>query len=269
MIARTALRTIVGATISAAIFVVSPAAAIAEPPRNLARDRLAVEQLSTLGEQLKEVLTPEIGFPEKFVAHWYAAVDTAFARDLLERDVLKEMDVHLDDETREATLAFDATPLGRLSSELLFASAGNSRAEELARQAAARRYVETASAEQNKLFVDLFEAQLGPHLADKVMDVYFRAMKTAAVPVVGADAADQWIAGADPLRKGYVDSYFMSTVSIYRQLPQDQLRELAEALGTTEMVSYAEKSAAVFIGALNAAIDRVEVDYARRLAADR
>lgn len=269
MIARTIIRTLVKAAISAAVFIATSTFATAEPPRNLVRERLAVEQLSTMGEHLKAVLTPEIGFPEIFLGHWYAAVDTAFARNLLERDVLRETDAHFDVETREATLTFDATPLGRQSNELLFAAAGISPAEGLARLAAARRYVETASAEQNKLFVDLFEAQLGPRLANAVMDVYFRAMKIAAEPVVGADAADQWVASADPLRKDYVDSYFMSAVSIYSELPQDQLRELVDTLGTAEMVSHAEKSAAVFTGALNAAIDRVEVDYARRLAADR
>lgn len=269
MIARTAERNFVGATISAAILIVTPAISIAEPLRNLARERLAVEQLSTMGEQLKEVLTAEIGFPEKFATHWYAAVDTAFARDLLQRDVLRETDAHFDVETRRATLTFDATPLGRRSSELLLAAAGISRAEGLVKLAEARKYVETASVEQNKLFVDLFEAQLGPRVANEVMDVYFRAMKIAAEPVIGADAADQWVASADPLRKGYVDSYFLSAVSIYSQLPQDELRKLVDALGTAEMVSGAEKSAAVFNGALNAAIDRLEGDYARRLDGDR
>jgi hypothetical protein len=266
MTIQTRFRTLIGAALSAAILAVSPAMAVDDTPRT--QEQLAVDQLSTLGDQLKAVLTPEIGFPEKYVAHWYAAVDSAFAPELLERDVLGEMDAQLDDETRAAAGAFDATPLGQQSRELLSASARNTRAEEQASVTTARSYLETASAEQKKLFVDLFEAQLGARRADDVMDVYFRAMKTAAEPVVGAEAADQWIAGADQLRTGYVDNYFLSTVSTYRPLPEDQLRELVDALQTPAMISYAEKTTTAFTKALNAAIDRVKVDYAQRLAAD-
>ncbi|MEO9340921.1 hypothetical protein ABFT80_26320 [Mesorhizobium sp. SB112] len=97
------------------------------------------------------------------------------------------------------------------------------------------------------------------------MDVYFRAMKTAAEPVIGAQTADKWIAGAGDLKVGYVKDYFVTTVATFRQLPQERLQELVKAVGTPEMVAYAEQSTTAFIEALNAAADRLETSYAKEL----
>jgi hypothetical protein len=268
MIVHASLRAVIRAAFSAAIFIASPAIAIDDTTRVLARNQHAVEQLTNLGDQLKAVLTPEIGFPDAALEHWYAAVDAAFSPDLLEADVLKELEAQLDDETRDAALAFDASPLGQHARELIAASLGNTDDKEIKRLSTGRNYLETASTEQNGLFVDLFETQLGPRRAGAAMDAYFRAMKTAAEPVIGAPAADQWIAGATHLRTGYIENYFLLMVSTFSQLPEDRLQELVNAVGTPKMVSYAEQSTTAFIEVLNAAVDRLVVDYVQRLAED-
>lgn len=257
-------RRVAMATAFAAAILLSPAAsAIEDPTGTLVKNLRAVESLTSLGDQLKAVLTPEIGFPADYVQHWGTAIDVAFAPNLLEADVRDALENQLSDETRNAALAFYSSPLGEEASAL--AASALELEESDGQQAEAQAYLASSSAEHNKLLTELFELQAGPKTANDVMDVYFRSMKTAAEPIVGATAADEWIAGADGLRKGYVESYFLTTVATFSQLPEERLQQLAEALRTPEMIAYAQQSTEAFTKALNAAADRLQIAYAGEL----
>jgi len=80
---------------------------------------------------------------------------------------------------------------------------------------------------------------------------------------------DGWTDGAAYLKDAYVENYFMLTVSTFNQLPQDGLQELVDAVGTPEMRAYAAQATTAFGTALNNAADRLEVEYAQRLASRR
>ncbi|MEO9340922.1 hypothetical protein ABFT80_26325 [Mesorhizobium sp. SB112] len=163
MIVQIGLRIARVTAVAAAILIPSAALAIEDTTRTLAKNQRAIEELSTLGVQLKSVLRPEIGFPEKYVVHWQAAVDAAFAPDLLEADFLKAFETQLSDETRDAALAFDSSPVGQEAYELIMASQGlEGDAKHLAE---AQKYLDTASVEENALHVDFFESQGGPKRA--------------------------------------------------------------------------------------------------------
>jgi len=188
-------RSLVSTAFAAALFIAVPVMAIDDTTR-------AVEQLVTIGDQVKAVLPPDLGFPADKLVHWHAAVDAAFLPELLEADVLQALEVQLDPDSRDAALAFNASPLGQEMSELIAALADMTAEVEAERVAAANAYVETASVEQNGLLVDLFEMQLGPRHSSEIMDVYFRAMKMAAEPIIGAAAANDWMDGWTDGRMG-------------------------------------------------------------------
>ncbi len=115
----------------------------------------------------------------------------------------------------------------------------------------------TASAEENAVYVDLFEVRLGPRRANEVMNVYLRVMETAAEPLIGAEAAKQWTESAQHLRDGYVQDYFLTATMVFEQLPLDKRKKLAKALSTPPMMAYAEQSTAAFSETLQAAAVRL------------
>lgn len=239
--------------------------AIDEDTRALAQNQRAVEQLGQLGDQVRALLRPEIGFPAEYVAPWQAAVDEAFARDLLEADFLDAFEERLTEETREAALAFDESPLAEQGRRLIEAAEANRDNDESVE--AAREAAEAASPEQNAKFVRLFEAQHGPKKANEVMDVYFRMMKIGAEPIIGADAADDWIASAGDLRTAYVENYFFSSAATFMSLEEQDLDALVAALEEPALVDYADQAALAFSDALHAAADRLAIAYPEAIAA--
>jgi len=249
------------AGIVAALVAPQPGWAFDDTTRLLASNSRAPETLSALGESLKEVLTPEIGFPAENIEQWHMAVDVAFAPELLEADFLAALDSELTADARSAALAFDASALGRLAADLVESSYVNEPDE--AQLAATRSRMEAAAAGRNALFVDLFELQAGPERANAATDVYFRAMRAAATPVVGAEAASQWILSAGDLRSSYVERYFIVTVLMFDQLPDERLRELVSKFKGPEMKDYATQSTTAFAKALHAAAERLELAYAK------
>lgn len=269
MTLQTIPRALIATAIAAAGLLAVPVTAADVTTRFLAENQRAVEQLVTLGDQLKAVLTPDIGFPDENLEHWYAAVDAAFLPELLEADVLTTLKDRLDDASRDAAIAFYRSPLGQEMGELTSAFLGMTAEGEAERVTAAKNYLERSSLEHSGLLVQLFETQLGPRYSGDVMDVYFRAMKIAAEPVVGAAAASEWMDSAAYLKDGYVENSFLLMVSTFIQLPPDRLKELADSLGTPGMRSYAAQSTTAFIVALNGAVDRLEIEYAHRLAQER
>jgi len=251
------------AGIVSALVVPQQARALDDTTLLLASNSRALEALSALGESLREVLTPEIGFPAENIEQWHVAVDVGFAPELVEADFLAALDSELTSDARSAALAFDASALGRLAADLVEISYVGEPDE--ARLAATRSHMQEAGAGRNALFVDLFELQAGPARANAAMDAYFRAMKAAATPVVGAEAADQWILSAGDLRTPYVERYFIITVSMFDELPDERLQELVSELKTPEMQDYAGQSTMAFAKALDAAVARVELAYAEGL----
>lgn len=249
---------------ASAVFVLS----VALPPAVLAQDEAMttlvgnlriVETMSTLAEQLKDVLTPEIGFPEDYVEHWAAAVDHAFDPEVVLVDFTIALDAVLTDDARDAALAFDADDLARRVYEL------DMNLEPLKDEPeffdAMREKLEAGSEAENKLMVDLFEGLDGPTRANAIMDLYFRAMVTAATPVVGLDAAEGWVDASQHLRAGYVEDYFFTTVAVYSQLPEEDLETLAQALSTPELIAYTEQSSLAFAELLDATAERLDEAY--------
>ena len=259
MVGQLAFRALRNATFAMAILMSPSAMAVEDTTRELAKNLQARENLIALGEQIKALVTPESGFPKDRIARWSRAVDVAFAPELLEADFLAALDDRLSVEVKNAALAFDRSPLGQESYEL--AAASNS-PDEGGAIADGKAYVESASAKENALFVELFEAQSGPARAKRALDIYFRAMTIAAEPIVGKQGAEQWVASVQDLRAGYVENYFNVTVGIYSKLQGDKLAELVEALSTPEMLAYGKLSTAAMGEAMDAAVERLEKAYA-------
>ena len=262
MIGQLNFRTMRRATLAMAVLMSPSAMAVEDTSGELARNLRALENLTALGEQIKALVTPEFGFTDDTIRHWTSAVDAAFAPQLLEADFLAALDDRLSDEVRNAALAFYRSPIGQESYELVAASHPLTEGSAIAH---GKAYVETASAEENALFVDLFEAQSGPARANHAVDIYFRAMEIAAEPIIGKAGAEQWVASVQGLRAGYVENYFSVTVGIYSNLQGDKLAELVEALGTPDMLAYGKLSTAALDEAMHAAVDRLETAYAEEL----
>ena len=251
---------IVAATaIAAALLMPSAAVAIDETTRSLARNLGMLRIFGELKHDLKAVLTPEMGFPDAHLRHWDAAVDAGFDAELLEADFVQALEDQLSLDARNAALAFDASPLGQKVNQL--ATSWYSVTDKSAALAAAQQVVEAASVQQNALFVDLFASQRAPELASGVMDVYFRLMSSAAEPVVGKQAADQWVSDADYLREDFVEDYFLTQVAVYGHLEQEQLKDVTTVIGTPQMGTYAEQTNSAFLEALEAAAQRLETAY--------
>ncbi len=128
-----------------------------------------------------------------------------------------------------------------------------------------RQRVASVTVDENALFVDLFEAQLGAKRANEVLDVYLQTMETAAEPVIGADAAKRWTSSVKHLRESYVQEYFLTSTLIYEQLPLEKRKKLSAVLISPPMLAYAEQSTAAFSETLKAAATRLESAYAKEL----
>ncbi len=241
----------------------APAQAFEEATHLLAQNQRIADKMSAFGDELKAGLTAEMGFPSNYVEHWHTAVDAALDPTLVEADFLAALEAGLSEKTREAALAFEGSTRGQQAYELMARSEPLKDDPQYLKQA--QQYLKTASPEQNARLVDLFEFQQGPLRARQVVDVYFRAVKMAAEPVIGADAAEQWVGAAEGKSDGYVEDIFLDTVATFRQLPEDQLQELVDAIGTPEMLEYAQVSASAFGQTLIAALDRLEKAYAAEL----
>lgn len=250
--------------LSAALLAAPSAFAIDEDTRTLAQNQRGVEHLTQLADQLRALLRPEIGFPEEYVGAWRTSVDQAFAPDLLEADFLEAFDARLTDETRAAAMSFDTSALGQEGYRLLSQAEANRDSD--AAVEAARQAVEGASPDQNALFTDLFAALQGPQKANRIMDAYYRIMKIGAEPVIGADAADEWIAGAGALRDQYVENYFLSSAAAFMPLEQQSLEELVTAVKDPVLVEYADQATLAFADALDAAADRLAIAYPEAIA---
>lgn len=249
---------------SAALLAAPATLAADEDITKLAQDLRGVEHMTQLGDQTRALLRPEIGFPAEFVGSWQAAVDQAFTPDLLEADFLEALEKHLTPEARDAALAFNASPLGIEAYQLVEAAEANRDSDESVEEA--RKLADTATPEQNAMAAVLFEAQDGPKKANDVMDVYFRMMKIGAEPVIGANAADEWIAGAGALREQYVENYFLASAATFATIDDDMLQDISEQITTTEMIDYSRQANQAFADALNAAADRLAVAYAEAVA---
>lgn len=259
MVGQWNFRAVRNAILAMAILISSSAMAVEDTTRELVRSLRALENLTAVGEQIKALVTPEFGFTDDNIRRWSSAVDVAFAPELLEADFLAALDDRLSDGVRNAALAFYRSPIGRESYELVGASHP---LEEGSAIAGGKAYLETASAEENALFVELFEVQSGPARANHAVDIYFRAMAIAAEPIIGRDGAEQWVASVQDLRAGYVENYFSVTVGIYSNLQGDKLAELVEALGAADMLAYGKLATAALGEAMHAAVDRLETAYA-------
>ena len=263
MIVHTSLRAIRAAGFAAVLLASPSAFAIEETTRTLAEGQQTVESMEALGADLKAVLRPDIGFPEENVAPWQAAVDAAFARELLEADFLAALEERLTDEGRDAALEFNESTLGEEVRVLVEESQGVELDDEL--RAETEAFLESVSDEHEALFTDLFDAQTSVRRSDLAMDLYFRAMKIAAEPVIGAEAADAWIDGAQDMRDIYTHNYFLTSVATYRPLSEEKLREFVEAIGSPGMFAFSEQSTAALGVALEAASDRLQDAYTEEL----
>ena len=262
------LNRIVQATMLSAALLSAPATlAVEDSTAALLEFDTGVSRLNELGSTLRALLRPEIGFPEEYVGAWQSAVDEAFASDLLEADYIEALEQYTTEDARQAALAFMDT---ELANEI---EAPNEDAEPDAdipfeqEIEAAQQVVDGASAEQNALFVQLFELQHGPETANAVMDAYYQMMKTAADPIVGPEAADEWVSGfGSTLRDAYVEGYFLVTAAKLIDLDVPVLERLTEAMAQPGLVAYADQSTQAFSAALNKAADRLALAYPAAIA---
>jgi hypothetical protein len=222
-----------------------------------------VDNLTMLGGQFRAAIDTDLGFPPEHVDQWQKSVDTAFARDRLEADFHAALETALSEQAREAALAYDRSQLGR--DVLALVSTSGPLKEDPDHIAKTQNYLDTAPAEDKALLAELFAVQGGPDQTDAVMGQYFRAMIIAAEPVIGAEAAAQWIAGADGLRETYAAEHFLAHAAVFRLMPRAQLQELVAVLETPAMADYAAQTNAAFEEALQLAVERLDVGYARGL----
>lgn len=222
-----------------------------------------IDMLVSLGGQLKKVISDDTGFPRTYLKPWNKAVDLAFDRQLLEADLRKASSKFLSDEARQAALTFASSPLGQKLAELSLSSSAHQPGS--AALADARAFVESASAPENARFVDLFEKQFLGKRAHATMDMYYRAMRVAAVPVVGAEVANEWVVSAQALRAGYVEDYFLGAVRVYRQFSNLEIRDLVRTYATAEMTEYTRWETQIVSEVMQSAVERLEAAYAKQL----
>lgn len=229
-----------------------------------AQNQQMLESLNLLGAQFKATITTDLGFPEANVQHWQSAVDTAFDPELLEADFNAAFKTGLTSVVRDAALSFEQSELGRDVLELSQKSQTLRDDPDVLAQTQA--YLDAAPSAKTALLRELFAAQGGPQQTDAVMDVYFPMMITAAEPVIGREAAEQWMAGASELRQTYARDYFLTFAAVFRQMPTEQLEALIAVLGTPEMDVYVTQTTAAFAETLQLAADRLDAAYAKGLA---
>lgn len=260
MIGNASLRLVQAATLSAALMMSTSAFAQDETTRQLTEHLLAVEALSTFGENLKELISTDIGFSEAQVTQWSSAVDVAFDRDTLEAEFFAALDSRLSDPVRQAALDYQTSPLGVEVFERVNSAPSNADAPHLVDEA--KTYLEEASDERRALHEAHFEAESGSAQYSASLEGYFRAMKIAAAPILGEAAAEQWVTDAQYLREVYAENSFLTSVSIYSQMPEERHEELVAHVTTPEVTAFYSLSTEALAETINAALDRVEAAYA-------
>lgn len=260
MIGYANLRLVQAATVGAALLISTAAFAQNDTTSQLTKHLRAVEVLASYGENLKDLISTDIGFSEAQVARWTSAVDVAFDRDTLEAEFFVALDSRITEPVRQAALEHQATPLGQEVLERVANWPGDMEAAELLEQAKAG--LEQASPERRALYDAQFEAESGLAQMNNVLDGYFRAMKIAASPVLGEEAAEEWVASAQFLREAYAENHFLSSVSIYSQMPEERHEELVDILTTPEITAFYSLGTEAIEETMHAAIDRLEAAYA-------
>lgn len=253
---KTALRAM---AIGAASLVSIPVIAVENTTKALSDQLEAVEVLTNFGDQLKSVITTDLGATQAQVARWHEAVDAAFAEDLVEADFILALERETSTEARKAALAYERSDLAVAVREHVAKVFVEE--EPAALLMAGQNYVESASASENALLVDLFEAQRAPERDEAEMDVYFRAMAIMAEPITGAEAAAQWVESAQYLRDDYSEGNFLVRVAAYSTLPEAQLAEVVAELNEPLLVEFSGQLVTALSDAMHAAADRVETEY--------
>ncbi|WEK03435.1 MAG: hypothetical protein P0Y65_14690 [Candidatus Devosia phytovorans] len=248
------------ATVLAAAILVSPmASAVEEATRALAEQLEVVDGLTKLGDDLKAVITTDLGFTDAQIERWHDAVDAAFAVNLLEADSLEALESVTTEDTRQAALAYERSDLAvevGEQVETLFLEEG---AEALVE--AGQSYLESASASENALLVDLFAAQRSPERADLEMDIYFRAMAIMAAPITGPEVAEEWVESAQYLREDYSRDNLLLRIGAYSTVPEAQLVEVVEKLNDPLLVAFSSQLVTALSETMHAATDRIETEY--------
>lgn len=244
--------------IGAVSLVSIPAFAVEETTQALVEQLDAVEVLTGFGDQLKTVITTDLGATEAQVARWHEAVDAAFAADLVEADFVIALEEGTSAKAREAALTYERSDLAVEVREHVDATFLQ---EPAALLAAGQAYVESASASENALLADLFAAQRASERDEAEMDVYFRAMAMMAGPIIGAEAAAQWVEGAQYLRADYSQGNFLVRVAAYSTLPDAQLTEVVAELNEPLLVEFSGQLVTALSEAMHAAADRIETEY--------
>lgn len=256
-------RLVQAVTLSATLLMSGPAMAQDDSIGRLTEHLRAVGALSAFGENLKVVVTPDMGFSKTQVIQWSTAVETAFDPDLLKADFHAALDSRLSEPVRQAALAYQTSPLGREVFERVANALRNADAPDLLGEA--KVYIEQASDKRRALHEAQFEAESGAAQSIDALDGYFRAMTIAAVPILGSDGAEEWVASAQYLREEYAENHFLSSVSVYSQMPEERHEELVAILTTPEITEFYTLSTEALAETMETAIDRLETAYADAL----
>jgi len=241
----------------AALILVSPVAfAVEESTWELAEDLDALKGVARSGEDLKSIITTDLEFTTAQVARWRDAVDTAFATELLEADLLESGTLP---EGRQAALAYAQSGLAGAAGEHIETRFAQENPEVLVE--AGKRFVKRASASENARLVEIFAAQRGPERDNLDMDVYFRAMAVAAKRVIGAEAAQEWVESAQYLRDEQIERNFLARVAAYSELTDAQLAVAAEKLSEPIIAEFSAQLVTAFLVTMHAAMDRPETEY--------
>ncbi len=263
MIGSACIRLVRAVTLSAALLMPGTAMAQDDTIDRLSEHLRASEALSGFGEGLKILVTTDLGFSQAQVAHWSAAVETAFDPDLLTADFHAALDSRLSEPVRQVALAYHTSPLGREVVERVANAPLNADAPHLLNQA--KTYFEQASDARKALHEAQFDAESGAAQSSVTLDGYFRAMLIAGTPILGSDGAEEWVASAQYLREEYAENHFLSSVSIYSQMSEGRHEELTSILTTPEMTAFYSLATDAFAQAMETAIDRLEIAYADEL----
>ena len=254
------IRLVQAASLSAALLMSSAAFAQDETTRQLAEYLRAVEALSAFGDDVKVVVSTDLGFSDAQVAQWASAVEVAFERDLLEAEFIAALESRLSEPVRQAAVEYHTSPLGEEVVERVANAPDIEEAPDFLDEAKAD--LAAMPDDRRALLETQFKLESATAQNDAVMTSYFRAMQVAATPVIGADAAEQWVTSAQYLRDEFNESHFLTYVSVYSQLPDERHEELVAILSTPEMIEFYTQSVEAYAETLHAAVDRVEAAYA-------
>lgn len=264
MIGSTSLRLAQAVTLSAALLVSGAALAQDDTTTRLTEHLRALEALDAFGENLKVLVTTDMGFSTTQVTQWTTAVEMAFDPDLLEEEFHAALDSRLSEPVRQAALAYQSSPLGQEVVERVANAPRNADAPQLLGEA--KTYIEQASDKRRALHEAQFKAESGAAQSSDVLDGYFRAMTIAAGPILGSDGAEAWVASAQYLRDEYDENHFLSSVSVYSQMPEERHEELVAILTTPEITTFYRLSTEALGETMETAMDRLEIAYGDELS---